>query len=179
MPVFGLTGPNASGKGEITDYLASKGFAVHSLSDVIREALAAQGEPPTRERMIRTGNELRQAGGPGVLAERILARLGDRDVVDSVRNPTEVEVLRRVPGFRLVRVDAPAELRFARSRRRGRAGDATTLEAFIALEAAENSTDPAAQRLEATAALADLEILNDGDIEALHERVDRVLGLTE
>jgi dephospho-CoA kinase len=177
MPVFGLTGPNASGKGAVSSYLASKGFAIHSLSDVIREELAARGEPPTRERMIRTGNALRRAGGAGVLAERLLARLGDRDVVDSVRNPSEVEVLRRVPGFRLVHVDAPAALRFERSRRRGRAGDADTLEAFLELENQENSTDPTAQQLAATAALADLGILNDADIESLHAQVDRLLRL--
>jgi dephospho-CoA kinase len=176
MPVFGLTGPNAAGKGAVADYLKAHGFVLYSLSDIIREELAARGEAPTREAMIRTGNELRRAGGPGVLAERLVPRLGERDVVDSVRNPTEVEVLRRVTGFRLLLVDAAPEIRFERAARRGRVGDATTLEAFLELEARENSTDPAGQQLVATAALADVTLRNDGDLTELHAALDRLLG---
>lgn len=175
MPVFGLTGPNAAGKGAVADYLKAKGFVFYSLSDIIREALAARDEAPTRENMIRGGNDLRREGGPGVLAERLLPRLGTWDVVDSVRNPTEVEVLRRVPGFRLLLVDAAPEVRFARATRRGRIGDAASLEAFLELEARENSTDPAGQQLLATAALADETLQNDGDLAELHAAVDRLL----
>ena len=175
MPVFGLTGPNASGKGAVCDHLRSQGFVVYSLSDIIREELAARHEAPTRENMIRVGTELRAAGGAGVLAERLRPRLGQREVVDSVRNPSEVAVLRRVPGFRLVLVDAPAEVRFQRACRRGRVGDADTLEAFLALEARENSTNPAGQQLQATAALADGTIVNNGDLEQLRAAVDRLL----
>ncbi|MBN2490260.1 MAG: AAA family ATPase [Planctomycetes bacterium] len=176
MPVIGLTGPNAAGKGEACAYLRSQGFAVHSLSDIIREELAARGEAPTREAMIRTGNELRRGGGPGALAERLLPRLGRRDVVDSVRTPGEAGVLRRIEGFLLVCVDAPAAVRFERAWRRGRVGDARTLEAFVALEARENTTDPAAQQLAATAALADVTLANDGGLDALHAQLDRLLA---
>lgn len=175
MAVFGLTGPNAAGKGAVADHLKSRGFVCYSLSDIIREELAARGEAPTREAMILTGTELRSAGGPGVLAERLLSRLAQRDVVDSVRNPAEVAVLRRAPGFRLLLVDAPPEVRFARATRRGRVGDAATLEAFLALEARENSADPAGQQLQATAALADETLWNDGDLAALRAAVDRLL----
>jgi dephospho-CoA kinase len=35
--VLGLTGANAAGKGEVASYLRDRGFAVHSLSDVIRD----------------------------------------------------------------------------------------------------------------------------------------------
>jgi len=180
MPVFGLTGPNASGKGEVCAYLGSRGFRVVSLSDIIREELAHRGVSPTREAMIETGTALRKRFGAGVLAERLLHRLGDREVVDSVRNPTEVAVLRRIRGFKLVLVDAPPELRFERCRRRDRIGDAQDLGEFLRLEARENSADPAGQQLEATATMADLKIFNEGsDLAALHEQIDRVLGVQE
>lgn len=175
MPVIGLTGPNASGKGEVAAYLAEKGFRAYSLSDIIREELAAQGLAPTRETMIDTGTRLRRDHGPGVLAERLVDRLGDRDVVDSIRNPSEVFALRRVPGFVLVHVDAPPALRFERSIARGRPGDAESLERFVELEARENTSDPAAQQLLATASLADVTLVNDGDIPALRGAVDRIL----
>ena len=174
--VFGLTGPNAAGKGEVAAYLAELGFAVHSLSDVVREEAAARGLGAEREHLIRIGNELRAAGGPGILARRILPRLGRRDVVDSIRNPAEVEVLREVEGFALVGVTAKVETRFARSLARARPGDPRTLAAFESRECEENSADPARQRLAATFDLADVVLNNDGTLADLRAAVDSLIA---
>jgi dCMP deaminase len=198
---IGLTGPNAAGKGEAAAYLVQKGYAYHSLSDVLREDLELRGIPPTRENLIAIGNELRTLGGPGVLAERILPRLhgtlpgqrdqhparpdgklaelSGRDVVDSIRNPAEVEVLRRLPGFVLIGVDAPLEVRFARAVMRGRAGDGPTLDEFRAKEARENSPDPSRQQLARTFAMADHTLSNEGSLEDLHRRVEMLLRRLE
>lgn len=174
--VVGLTGPNAAGKGEAAAYLRDLGFALHSLSDVVREEAIGRGFPPEREYLIRIGNELRRTGGPGILAERILPRLGSRGVVDSIRTPAEVAVLRRVPGFFLLGVDAPARLRFERSLSRSRPGDPRTFEAFEERERQENSEDPDAQQLLATLRLADRVVRNEGTLEALRLEVDRALA---
>jgi dephospho-CoA kinase len=173
--VLGLTGPNASGKGEVADYLLGLGYGVHSLSDIVREEAAARDLPPEREHLIRIGNLLRREGGAGVLAEKILPRLVDRSVVDSIRNPAEVAVLRRLPGFLLIGVQAPTELRFGRSLARARPGDPATLEEFQERERQENTSDPAAQQLDAAFGLADRRLVNDGDLEALHRGLDRIL----
>src|SRR6185436_13200065 len=173
--VLGVTGPNAAGKGEVSAYLRSLGFAVHSLSDIVREAAAARGLPPEREHLIRIGTLLREQGGPGVLAVHLIPRLHGWDVVDSIRNPAEVETLRRVPGFVLIGVDAPTALRYDRSRLRARPGDPESFEAFVARERQENSVNPAGQQLAATFALADRVIENDGDLDALRVQVDRLL----
>jgi dephospho-CoA kinase len=174
--VLGVTGPNAAGKGEVSAYLRTRGFAVHSLSDIVREQAAARGLPPEREHLIRIGTLLREQGGLGVLAERLIPRLGGRDVVDSIRNPAEVAALRRAPGFILVGVDAPAKLRFARSRHRARPGDPASFAEFEARERQENSANPAGQQLRATLALADRVVDNDGDLDALHLKVDALLN---
>ena len=100
---------------------------------------------------------------------------GGRDVVDSVRHPAEVERLRRIPGFVLIGVDAPAELRFARSRQRSRPGDPETFAEFQSRERQENSTNPAGQQLRATFALADRVVANDRDLAALRLEVDALL----
>ncbi len=170
--IIGLTGPNAAGKGEAAAALKEMGFAYHSLSDVVREEAVARGRTTGRDDLILTGNELRREGGPGVLAERMLARLGPRDIVDSVRNPAEAQVLRGVRGFVLLGVDAPVEVRFQRARGRHGRGDATSsLDAFVRKEAEENTTDPTAQRLGATFALADRVLSNDGTLDDLRKRV--------
>jgi dephospho-CoA kinase len=177
MPlVVGVTGPNAAGKGEVSAYLRGLGFTVHSLSDIVREEAKALGLPPEREHLIRVGTSLREQGGAGVLAARLIPRLGRRDVVDSIRNPAEVQTLRQVPGFVLVGVDAAARVRFARSRLRARAGDPESFDEFEARERQENSANPAGQQLRATFALADRVVHNDGDLDALHRSVDALLA---
>ncbi|MCJ7582348.1 MAG: AAA family ATPase, partial [Candidatus Aminicenantes bacterium] len=57
--IIGLTGTNGSGKGAAAEYFISKGYAFFSLSDVIREELKKDGCEPTRDNLIRKGNELR------------------------------------------------------------------------------------------------------------------------
>ena len=174
--ILGLTGANAAGKGEVALYLRDRGFAVHSLSDVIRDEATARGLPPEREHLIRIGNLLRESGGPGVLAERILPRLGQRDAVDSIRNPAEVVVLQRLPRFVLLGVRAPFEVRFQRSVNRGRPGDPATVQQVRQREEQENSFDPAAQQLASTFAMADRIVENDAGLNELHDQLDRLMA---
>ena len=173
--IVGLTGPNAAGKGEVADYLARRGFERHSLSDIVREEAEARGSPPERAHLIRIGNLLRRESGAGVLGERILPRLGRWAVVDSIRSPAEVAVLRRLPHFVLLGVRAPLGVRFTRSLERGRRGDPATLAEFEARERQENTEDPQAQQLEATFSLADWLVDNDGNLERLHRALDDLL----
>lgn len=170
-----MTGPNAAGKGAVCRFLATLGFEVRSLSDVIRKEAARRDLPPEREHLIRLGNEMRKTGGPGVLAAGILGELGQRAVIDSIRNPAEVAVLRGLHRFVLLGIRAPVELRFARSIQRARPGDPLTLEDFEAREEQENSSDLAAQQLDATFALADHYVDNDGDLGQLDGKLRHLL----
>jgi dCMP deaminase len=162
----------------VSDYLRSRGFEFYSLSDAIRDELRARGEEITRSRLIEVGNELREKYGAGVLAERILAGVeSDHNyVIDSIRSPHAVEVLRGRPDFRLLALEADALLRFERSRLRGRENAPETLERFLAEEARElGSGNPAGQQLDATRKLADLVVTNNGTLEQLHRHLDEVI----
>ena len=99
----------------------------------------------------------------------------DQKVVDSIRNPHEVEALRALDDFFLLAVQAPDELRFARIQARGRAGDVATVAEFRDVERRENSTRAAEQRIGATVELADATVENDGSLAALEDRVTAVL----
>ncbi len=173
--IIGLTGPNAAGKGEVAAVLMKAGLEYHSLSDAVRHEAASRGLDPTRKNLIRIGNDLRRVHGPGVLAQRIGRCLKGWDVVDSIRNPGEVEALQRYRGFVLVGVDAPPRLRFARSVRRARAGDANTFREFQAKELEENSRRGSAQQLIRTLALADEVLCNDGTLRRLRARTRSLL----
>ncbi len=176
--ILGLTGRNASGKGEVAGFLKIKGFYFYSLSDVIREELAREGLEVTRLNLVETGRRLRSEHGTGYLAEKILQRLApDKNyVIDSFRHPDEVRVFRSRPNFRLLAVKAKAETRLERIRDRGREQDPITMEAFLALEQAETEASRAeGQDLDGTAAAADLVVENDGPISLLQERVSALV----
>lgn len=173
--VIGLTGANAAGKGEVAAHLRGLGFTLHSLSDIVREEAASRGLPPEREHLIEIGRHLRRQSGSGILAERILTRLGSWDVVDSIRSPAEVVVLRRLPHFLLLGVAASAPIRFQRSVLRGRPGDPQTVEEFQARENQENAPYPESQQLDATFRMADRVVGNDGTLDELHRAVDALL----
>lgn len=176
--IIGLTGKNGSGKTAVSEYLKSRSFEYHSLSDAIREEIHKRALQITREVLIDVGNELREKFGPGILAERILPNLeSDQNyVIDSIRNPQEVDVLRRRNDFTLLALEAEQATRFERSRRRGRENAAQTLQQFAEEEARElDSDNPASQQLNATRQKADLVVTNDGTLEELHRRLDALL----
>ena len=176
--IIGLTGKNGSGKGVVSDFLKSMGYHYHSLSDVVREEISARGEKVTRDVLIRTANELRTNFGPSVLAERIISRLDPEKnyIIDSIRNPFEVESLRRRKDFVLLMVDADPKIRFERLKARARENDPQDYDAFLKLEAAEaGSNDPNTQQLNRTCEMADAKVENNESIEELHEDVRHVL----
>jgi len=179
MLVIGLTGENCAGKTTAVDYLAKKGFYPISLSDIIREELQAEGKSITREALIKKGNELREKFGPSVLAVRAKEKMSkDKNyVVDSIRNPAEVEELRRLDNFYLLYITADATTRFERLKRRGREEDPKTLEAFIEIEKLEmENAERTKQNLKQTFAMADKKIENNNDIARFYEQLDLALA---
>jgi len=176
--IIGLTGKNGSGKGEAAKFLTESGYEYYSLSDILRDELSSRGKEITRENLIEIGNQLREKEGAGILAEKTLARLGPEAhaVVDSIRNPFEVEALRRRRDFHLLSIEADSKVRFERTKARGRENDPQTYEQFLEIEAREaQSQNPAMQQMNRTAAMADAVVYNNTTIEELHEQVRQVV----
>jgi dCMP deaminase len=175
--LIGLTGRNAAGKGEVARYLQTKSFYYYSLSDAIRDEIRSRGEQLTRERLIIVGNELRQKYGSNVLAERILAKIEDDKhyVIDSIRNPAEVEAFRAAKNFKLVRIEAPPQVRFERILSRHRESDPSTFDEFVALENREAEGDDTSQNLVKVELMADETLVNDGPLSKLYPQIDQLL----
>lgn len=177
--IIGLTGENCSGKGTVAEYLKSKGFYYLSLSDVIREELAAEGKDITRENLIEKGNELRGSFGPAALAKKTIEKLEkDRNyVIDSIRNAAEAKEVKAQQNAFLIYVTAPAEVRFERMKARGRENDPQTLEAFKKIEELEmKNEEKTKQSLLEAFEIADRKMINDGSIENLQEKVNHLLA---
>ena len=175
--LIGLTGRNAAGKGEVARYLQKKSFYYYSLSDVIRDEIRSRGLDPTRELLIVIGNELRQRYGANILAERILAKIEDDKhyVIDSIRNPAEVDAFRAAKHFKLIRIEASAEIRFQRILSRHRESDPGTLQEFIELENREAEGDDTSQNLVKVELMADHALTNEATLEKLYPQIDQLL----
>ena len=177
--IIGLTGANASGKGEEGSYLKSKGFKYYSLSDILREEARAKGVEPSRENLIKLGNELREKNGPSVLANLAIKKIADKNdrvVIDSIRNPFEIKAFRKLKGFTLIGVDAPLEMRFERAVARNRPGDPETLEEFVEKEKKENASVSTNQQLENCLKAADVVIINDSSMEDFRKKINEAIA---
>jgi dCMP deaminase len=177
--LIGLTGKNAAGKGEVAAYLRDRSFYYLSLSDVLREELESKGIPVTRDTLIIAGNDLRERFGADILAKLTLKKVDPNRnyIIDSIRNPAEVQALRSGGNFILISVDAPQELRFERIRKRARENDPQTYEEFMEKEQAESHNLAAhKQSIEDCQALADYTMVNDGSLEHLHQKVSALIS---
>lgn len=173
--LIGLTGTNGAGKGEAASFFKDNGFESYSLSDLIREELKKRGTPITRSNLIRTGNELRLRFGSDILARRVMERIKGKAVIDSIRNISEVEYFRQQSGFILLAIDAPAEIRFQRVKKRGRDESAETLQEFLAKEKEEMGRDKDRQQIQECMAAADFLVINDGTIEDFRKKLEKFL----
>ena len=106
----------------------------------------------------------------------LLKRLdGKNAVIDSIRTPGEVEALQERDDFILIEVRAGMDARWERAQARARTGDIVDRKTFFANEEKEAvAKDKSGQALNATAALADLVLVNDGSLEDLHSDLEEL-----
>ncbi len=177
--IIGLTGPICAGKDEVAKILVSMGFQRFSLSDEIRAEIKEKGTPLTRTTIQEYADAARRNEGIGTWARKITRKmpLESNCVVDSIRNPGEVEVFRKLGNFFLLEVYAPPRLRFARMVKRAREQDPQTFEEFQQLERKDlgiGQPDYGQQHAQCFA-LADKTVINEGTIEKLREVIREVL----
>ncbi|MCK4430785.1 MAG: AAA family ATPase [Candidatus Aminicenantes bacterium] len=175
VKLIGLTGTNGAGKGEAAAFFKKKGYVYFSLSDFLREELQKKGKQVTRDNLIEIGNNLRKKFSPDILAKRVMKKIKSRAVIDSIRNPREIEYLKKQKNFILLSLDAPVELRHERVKKRGRDESATTLQEFIEKEANEMTKQEKRQQLQNCMKLADYSVINDGTLENLHKKLEKLV----
>jgi dephospho-CoA kinase len=184
MKIIGFVGLPGSGKGEASQIARQHGLAVVVMGDVIRQEAARQGLEPTDQNLGRMGNALRASDGPDAVAkitfERAKASGKDVVVVDGLRSREEADFFRaNADEFHLVEVCAPMEARLKWLAARGRPDDPSCGEpdslAAAALEQRE-CREMGWGMCEAMK-IADLKLINDGNLDDFREDVKRLLGL--
>ncbi|MGM0612324.1 MAG: AAA family ATPase [Bacteroidota bacterium] len=180
MIIIGITGTLGAGKGTIVEYLVNEEQFTHfSVRDFLTEEVKRRGMELNRDSLTSVANELRANHSPAYIAEQLYekaAKTGTDCVIESIRTPGEVDVLKQKGNFYLFAVDAKAETRYQRIKKRSSETDQISFETFLANEKREmQSEDPNKQNLKACIERADFVFHNDGNIEELHQQVADVL----
>lgn len=179
--ILGLVGPIASGKSVVSDYLKRKGFMVEKLSNRLREEADKRNLECTREILQDLGNELREVHGVGYLAEWTINKFSNSEhpiCLDGVRNPGEVEVIKKMGGMVLA-IDAIDEKRMTwyMTRSKSRDEDGQTREEFLKADKRDSGVGEASngQQVLECVRQADLVIENNGTVDDLLHRVDLIV----
>jgi len=179
--IIGLTGTIGSGKGVVTDFLKKQGFIYLSLSNELREIAKEEKIDFTRKNLQDLGNKLREEEGPAVLAKLVTDKIKNQEykkaIVDGIRNPAEIGVLRKLKNFFLVSVDATQKIRFERVKQRNRESDPQTWEEFIKVDDRDKGIGESdtGQNVDKCMKLADFSLINDGSLEEVQERIVELL----
>ncbi len=181
MRVIGITGTLGAGKGTIVDYLVhAKGFAHFSVRAFLTEEIRQRGLPVNRDSMVVVANDLRARHNPAFIVEQLYEQAlqtGHDCIIESIRTPGEVAMLRSKPNFRLIAVDAAPEVRYQRIVERASETDHISFETFLQNEQREmDTTDPNAQNLRKCIEQADFNLTNNSTVENLHKKILEVLN---
>ncbi|MEA3513896.1 MAG: AAA family ATPase [Nanoarchaeota archaeon] len=177
--IIGLTGTLGAGKDAAAKFFMKNGFSYHSCSDIIRNECKKRKIPRDRDNLIKMGNGLREKYGPEILAKMIIERKiagNEKDIlVVSIRNPSEVEELRKQKDFVMIAIDAPIELRYKRITARQEPRDHVSFDKFKQQEENEMAGDENMQQLNKVMEMADHKIINDGTLEQLQYKLEDLL----
>ena len=192
--ILGIVGRNCSGKDSVAEYLMKKKFHHISLSDILREELRNENKEITRENLIKKGQQFRKKYGPCGLASKAITKINNINnktnyeinlnnnknhnyIISSIRNPYEVDELRKHNGFLLLFVDSDSKIRFQRMKQRATENDPNTIKEFMKFEQIEEkNNDPTKQSIADVIKKTDLTLNNNFDnIEQLHNEIDTLI----
>ena len=175
--ILGLVGSLASGKETTKKYLIEKYQAKDCrFSSILRDILSRVDLPNSRENMQKLSTVLRANFGENLLAKAIAMDAGKLDasvvVIDGVRRFTDIEHLKDLPNFILVKIDADPKIRYKRlkTRNENAGDDKKTFEEFLKDHEAE-----ADKQIPEVMKTAKYFIDNSGSFENLYKQIDEII----
>ena len=172
---IGIIGPIPSGKDTVAEYISEKlKIPFYVISDILKEIAASRNIPLTRDNLIALGNELAREKGEEYLSKNILEKIKYVGIIVGMRQLGQIQYLKKNSNLVLISVDASPEIRFDRTKKRKKLGEAKNLEDFMRKEMKENSGDNI-QRLFECMKLLDYDIENNSTRNHLYKQIDRML----
>jgi|GEM_PF-41645 len=175
--ILGVTGEMASGKDTVTKYLVEKyGAKQFRFSDVLRDILDRLHLPQVRKNLAGLSHALRKAFGEDILAH-VIENDAKREnhalvVIDGIRRVSDIDLVKKLPEFTLIYVEADMQRRYERLiGRRQNADDQTkTFEEFKQDHLLETEITIPPLRVD-----AQYIVNNDGTLEELYAQTDRII----
>lgn len=174
--IIGIVGTICSGKSVFSEMLQKADFTRLSFSDEVREEVRKRNIPIERKLLQDIGNEMREKYGADYWAKRVISKMqkGKNYVVEGIRNPGEIEALRKLNGFVLMGVDAPIEKRIDWIKKREKDSDPKTEKEIMMIDARDRGIGEASsgQQTEACFRMADIVMMNNSSLEELKRKAD-------
>lgn len=175
--ILGITGEMASGKDTVTKYLVERYSAKQfRFSDPLRDILDRLHLPQIRKNLAGISHALRNTFGEDILAHVIENDAQNDDhtlvVIDGIRRVSDIDLVKKLPEFTLIYVEADMARRYERlTARRQNADDPTkTYDEFKQDHLSETEISIPPLRVDAKYI-----INNDGSLDELKAQVDRVI----
>lgn len=183
MIIIGVVGQIACGKGVLKDYLINKfDFSSFSLSSIVHNEAKKRGiKEVTRKQLQDIGNDLRKKYGRDVLAKKALEIIkkskNSRWVIEGIRNPAEVELLKKQKNFTLIGIKSKRTLRFQRLLKRAKPWDPKTWEQFLKVDRRDlgKGEQSIGQQVGKCLAYCDYVLTNNKDKQDFERKVNKIL----
>ncbi len=183
--IIGVVGQIASGKGVLVKYLVKKfGFFSFSLSSIVHDELKKRGiKEFTRKILQDIGDELRKKEGKGVLAKKALEKIKDQGlsnknyIIEGIRNPGEVEILKKEKDFVLIGIKSKRTLRFKRLLKRGKSWDPRTWSDFLKVDRRDLGLgeESLGQQVGKCLAYCDYVLTNNKDLKDFQRKIEKLI----
>ncbi len=173
--VLVFVGEKLAGKEVSARYLIRKyGFKGYRFSKLLVDILKVLQLPISRLNEANLVSALRERFGGGVLAQAIKTSIQSakqaRVVIDGLRHPAEYEALKVLPGFKLIYLTAPLEVRYRRAKLRGEKAGESKMNLSDFKREEKLPTELFIRRLGKKAAV---KLINDGRLADLHKQIDQ------
>ncbi len=181
MIIIGITGTIGAGKGTIVDYLVkNKNFRHFSVRGFLTEEIKKRKLPVDRDSMTSVANDLRSKHSPSYIIEELYKKAkktSENCIIESIRAIGEVTALKTKENFYLIAIDSKPELRYKRITNRKSETDNISFETFLANEKREmRNSDATKQNILKCVEMADFILTNNGTIEELQERTEKIIN---
>lgn len=117
--VIAFVGPIASGKGHAVKYLQKNHHAsIYRFSTMLRDIMQRVYIPETRENIVKLSSILRTNFGQDLLSKTmrtdVTKDVNKLIVIDGARRISDLDYLKEMPNFFLVKIDADVKIRWQR-----------------------------------------------------------------
>ena len=169
MEVMGISGLPGSGKSLVSEIAASKGAAVVSMGDIIREEAKKRGESSKE-----TATNLRKEHGKYIVAKLTIEKI-KKMIEDKLATTIIVEGIRshfkeNFDDFIILSIFANPAIRFKRLQQRNREDDSENYEDFLKRDQMELDFG-----IGTVISLSDKIIINEKDLESYEKEINEFL----